>query len=73
MVDDPDVLAILAEDDDTEDNSSERAKEETEFKKDIHPYREILFLKAASERLVNILHRLITMIASEIVVVRAGI
>jgi CRISPR-associated endonuclease Csn1 len=43
MVDDPDVLAILAEDDDTEDNSSERAKEETEFKKDISQLRNTIF------------------------------
>ncbi len=39
MVDDPDVLEILAEREDEEDNSSERAKEETAFKKDISELR----------------------------------
>jgi len=39
MVDDPDVLEILAERENEEDNSSERAKEETAFKKDISELR----------------------------------
>jgi len=39
MIDDPDVVAILAEDDAAEDRSSERAKEETAFKKDISQLR----------------------------------
>jgi len=39
MVDDPDVLEILAEREDEENNSSERAKEETAFKKDISELR----------------------------------
>jgi len=42
MVDDPDVLEILAEREDEEDNSSERAKEETAFKKDISELRTII-------------------------------
>ncbi len=39
MVDDPDVKAVLDEIEDREDTSSERAKEETAFKKDISELR----------------------------------
>lgn len=43
MIDDPDVLAILDEDETTtEDNNSEREKEETAFKKDISWVRELI-------------------------------
>jgi CRISPR-associated endonuclease Csn1 len=42
MADDPDVLAVLAELEEAEDNSSERAKEETAFKKDINELRQTI-------------------------------
>ena len=42
LVDDPDVMAVLAEEEDTEDRSSERAKEETQFKREISQLREAI-------------------------------
>jgi CRISPR-associated endonuclease Csn1 len=42
MADDPDVLDVLAESEREEDNSTERSKEETAFKKDISALKNII-------------------------------
>ena len=55
MRDDPDVQAVLSELENEEDNSSERAKEETAFKKDISALRETIQKEKGLSQIIQII------------------